>query len=279
MNTHFRSNRTRTHTQRIPRVLALATTLMLGFSARAALTPVPLGTDSGFAVLAGSGITVAGAGDSTTITGDIGSDPTPAITGLGNVVLNGVNQSDDAVAQGAQADLQLAFGNAAGRPATMTFAPVSDLGGLTLAAGVYNDPTSFGLTGNLTLDAQGNPNAVFIFQTGSTLVTAADSAVVLIDGAQAGNVFWEIGSSATLGADSEFTGNLLALTSITLGTGAAVDGRLLALNGDVTLDGNTLAIPTVPDAAATLPTLGFALALLIVLGRRKAAGLTPCRAR
>ena len=220
----------------------------LGFAAAVTFLPhdaaalpstVNLGTDSSFAVLAGSGITVAGAVNSTTITGDIGSFPTPSITGLQNVVLNGVNQAGDAVTQQGKTDLVTAYNDAAGRSATTSYGPIFDLGGQTLAPGVYHDPSSFGITGTLTLDAHGDPNAVWIFQAGSTLITASDSVVSLIDGAQACHVFWQVGSSATLGTGTDFVGNILALTDITLDTSATVDGRLLAQNGAVTLDSHS----------------------------------------
>jgi hypothetical protein len=256
--------------KRIPLSLVFAVAVtFLPRNAPAIPSMVNLGSASGFAVLAGSGITVAGAVNSTTITGDIGTYPTPAITGLGNVVLNGTDQAGNAVAQNAQHDLTTAFNGAANRPANVTYTPISDLGGLTLAPGVYYDSSSFGLTGTLTLDAQGNPNAVFIIQARSTLTTASDSAVVLIGGAQAGNVFWVVGSSATLGTATDFMGNILAFTSISLDTGATVDGRLLAENGAVTLDGNTITLPvdsfsSVPDSGGTLLLLGFGMAMLLV---------------
>ena len=241
---------------------------------------VDLGSASSFGVLAGAGITVAGAVNSTTINGNIGTFPTTSITGLGNVVLNGINHAGDSVTQNAKNDLSTAFSAAAGQSATLSYTPASDLGGLTLTAGVYADPTSFGLTGTLTLDAQGNPNAVFIIQAGSSLTTASGSSVILINGAKANNVFWVVGSSATLGADTDFTGTILASTSITADTGAAIDGSLLAENGTVTLDDNTVTVPTeevvssVPDVYATLPLLGFALASLSVLPRRWRLGKT-----
>src|SRR6185369_13168139 len=127
---------------------------------------IPLLSATSFAVLAGAGITVAGAVNSTTITGDIGTFPTPSITGLGNVVLNGVNHAGDAVTQTAKNDLVTAYNDAAGRPPTTTYNPIFDLGGQTLPPGVYRDPTSFGITGTLTLDAGGDQNAVWIFQAG-----------------------------------------------------------------------------------------------------------------
>jgi hypothetical protein len=134
--------------------------------------------------------------------------------------------------------LTTAYNTAAAQAPTGTVS--ADLGGQTLTPGVYNSATSLGLTGALTLDAQGNANAVFIFQAGSTLTTASASSVNLVNGAQACNVFWQIGSSATLGTASTFRGSILALTSITATTGATVDGRLLARNGATTLDSNTV---------------------------------------
>jgi Ice-binding-like len=252
--------------------VALAVTF-LHQSAMAIPATVDLGSDSSFAVLAGSGITVAGAVNSTTINGDIGTFPTTSITGLANVILNGANQAGNSVTQNAQNNLVSAFNDAAGRAATMTYAPVSDLGGLTLTSGVYKDPTSFGLSGTLTLNGQGNPNTVFIIQAGSTLITASGSSVVLINGAQACHVFWEVGSSATLGTDSDFVGNILASASITADTGATVDGRLLAETGAVTLDNNTITEAVcspaagVPDTASTLLLLGSGLVTLFVFKR------------
>jgi uncharacterized repeat protein (TIGR01451 family) len=134
--------------------------------------------------------------------------------------------------------LTAAYNDAAGRtPATSVS---GDLGGRTLTPGAYNSASSLGLTGTLTLDAQGDPNGVFIFQMGSTLITASASQVVLTGGAQAANVFWQVGSSATLGTNSTLSGNILALTSITATTGATIHGRALAINGAVTLDSNTI---------------------------------------
>ena len=223
-----------------------------------------LGSADSFAVLAGSGITVAGAVNSTTITGDIGTFPTPSITGLGNVVLTGVNHADDAVTQNAKNDLLVAYNDAAGRSATTSYGPIFDLGGLTLTPGVYKDPSSFAITGTLTLDAGGDTNAVWIFQAGSTLITGAGapgnpgSSVVLINGAQACHVFWQVGSSATIGTYSDFVGNILALTSITVNTGASLSGRALALNGAVTLDNNLIAVPIcVPASGSQAPGLTY----------------------
>ena len=140
--------------------------------------------------------------------------------------------------QQAEIDLTTAYNDAAGRFTVNIVA--GDLVGLTLIPGVYKSTSSLGLNGTVTLNAQGNPNAVFIFQIGSTLTTGSGSNVNLINGAQACNVFWQVGSSATLGMNSTFKGNILALTSITVTTNATVDGRLLASNGAVTLDSNTI---------------------------------------
>lgn len=214
-------------------------TAILALSAPGAVEAqsVDLGVADGFAVLAGSGITNEG---STTITGDIGTFPTTSITDNGAITLLGVNHGGDAVTQQAKADLVTAYNTAAGLAPTGTIT-AGTLGGLTLVPGVYNDGGfSLGLTGTLTLDAQGNPDAVWVFQTGSTLITASGSSVVIINGGQACHIFWQVGSSATLGTTSTFQGNVMALTSITAATGASVVGRLLARNGAVTLDTNTI---------------------------------------
>ena len=201
---------------------------------------VLLGTAETYAVLAGS--TVTSTGD-TTVDGDLGVSPGSAVTGFPPGILsNGVFHVADAPAIQAQVDLVAAYNDVAGRGVDATLA--AGLGGTTLTPGVYDSAdTTFGITGTLTLDAQGDANAVFIFQAGSTLTTASGSDVVLINGAQAGNVFWQVGSSATLGTDSTFAGSILALTSITLTTGANVEGRVLARNGAVTMDSNHVGLP------------------------------------
>lgn len=212
---------------------------------------VNLGMATNFAILAGSGITNTGP---TTINGDVGTFPTTTETGFGTVTIIGTNHVGDAVTQGAKTDLVTAYNDAAGRiPATTKS---GDIGGQTLAPGVYNSSSSLGITGTLTLDAQGDPNAVFIFQIGSTLTTASSSSVVLINGAKACNLFWQVGSSATLGIGSTFQGTILALTSITATTGVVVNGRLLARNGAVTLDTNSV---TVTICAAPTPQRGISL--------------------
>ncbi|WP_171060232.1 ice-binding family protein [Streptomyces montanus] len=196
---------------------------------------VPLGTADSFAVLAGETVTNTG---SSTITGNVGVHPGKAVTGFPPGTVNGSIHRGDALAKQAKTDLTTAYNNAAGQPYDASVS--DDLGGRTLKPGVYRASSSIGLTGTLTLDAEGDPNAVWIFQVGSTLTTASASRVRLINGAAPCNVFWKIGSSATLGTGSTFVGNILALTSITVTTGVTIDGRALARNGAVTLDDDTI---------------------------------------
>jgi RNA polymerase sigma factor (sigma-70 family) len=195
----------------------------------------PLVMPSGFSVLAGAGVTNTGP---STLSGDIGSFPTVAITGLASLTIGGSNHGADAVTQQAKTDLVTAYDTAAHAGSTSAIA--ADLGGRTLAPGVYTSASSIGLTGVLTLDAHGDPNAVFVFQAGSTLTTASASRIDLANGAQSCNVYWQVGSSATLGTGSTFRGSIIALTSITVTTGVTVDGRVLARNGAVTLDSDTI---------------------------------------
>jgi hypothetical protein len=203
----------------------------------AAQAPVPLGEADTYAVLAGT--TVFNSGP-TVVNGDLGVSPSAAIVGFPPGVVNGATHSADADAAAAQVDLTTAYLNAAGQPSTATIP--TQLGGTALPPGVYESPAGdFNITGTLTLDAQGNRDAIFIFKTASTLVTAAgNSNVALIGGARSCNVFWQVGSSATLGTNTVFRGNILALTAITATTGAIVDGRLLARNAAVTMDSNTV---------------------------------------
>ncbi|MFC4536496.1 ice-binding family protein [Sphaerisporangium dianthi] len=219
---------------------AAAVLIAVPSSTNAAQTPVQLQTARAFAVMAGSTVTNTGA---TTVTGDLGLSPGTAVTGFPPGTVTGTIHAADATAAQAQADLTTAYTDAAGRTPTATVA--TQLGGTTLTPGVYNSAAgTFAITGNLTLDAQGDPTAVFIFQAASTLITASAGTVTLTGGAQAHNVFWQVGSSATLGTDSSFAGNILALTSITLTTGTSLTGRALARNGAVTLDTNAIVKPT-----------------------------------
>ena len=220
-------------------LLPLLAALVLASTAQAQAGPPPvlLGTADSFAVLGGSTITNTGP---SVINGDLGLHPGTSVTGFPPGTVNGTQHISNAVAQQAKTDLTTAYNDAAGRPLSATLAP--DIGGQTLTAGIYRTGSvpSLGLTGNLTLDAQGDPRAVFIFQVASTLTTATASSVSLINGAQACNVFWQVGSSATLGTSSVFRGNILALTSISVNNGVTVDGRLLARNGAVTLINDTV---------------------------------------
>jgi len=216
----------------------------------AAQPKVDLGLATPFAVLAGSGITNTGPTTASGTNGaDFGSSPTGTFTGEASVTTSGTKYTAvDAAVTSAKADLLTAYNDAAGRiPATTITA---DLGGQTLVQGVYNAAESIGLTGVLTLDGENDPGAVFIFQAGSTLTTASSSSIVLIRGAQACNVFWQVGSSATFGTGSSFIGHVMALTSITATTNATFQGQLLAINGAVTLDTNTI----VNDACEVSPT-------------------------
>jgi hypothetical protein len=204
-------------------------------SAHAAPAPVDLGTAAGFSVLGASTVTNTGP---TAISTDLGVSPGTAVTGFPPGTVGGTIHAADAAAAQAQTDLTAAYNDAAGRTPDSTVS--GDLGGQTLAPGVYNSTSSLAVTGTLTLDGQGDPNAVFIIQMGSTLTTASASAVNLINGAQACNVFWQVGSSATLGTGSAFSGDILAQVSITVTTGVSITGRALARAGAVTLDTNTV---------------------------------------
>lgn len=232
----------------IASIAAFGVLVALPGHAQAAVSPVPLGTADSFVVLAGAGVTNTGP---TSLHGDLGTHPTTAITGAGSLTVTGTNHAGDGVTRRAKTDLVAAYNAAAGRGPT---SPISgNLGGRTLKAGVYNSGSSIGLTGALTLDAARDPNAVFVFQAGSALTTASGSRILLRNGARSCNVFWQIGSSATLGTGSSFVGTIMSMQSITATTGAKVIGRALARNGAVTLDTNTITRPT-PCSASTTST-------------------------
>ena len=221
-------------------------------TAGAAASAVGLGSATTFGVLAASTVTNTGA---STVNGSLAVSPGTAITGFPPGLVSGTTHSADAVAGQAQTAAHTAYNDAAGRPIDAVIS--SDLGGQTLVAGVYGGAT-LALNGTLTLDGKGDPNSVFILQAGSTLTTATNSSVALIGGAQSCNVFWKVGSSATLGTGTTFRGTILALASITLTTGTSILGRAFALTGAVTMDTNTVSVPscTVAPPPTTTTTLG-----------------------
>ncbi len=242
--------------------------------------PVTLGSTSTFAVLAGSTVTNSGP---TVVNGNLGLSPGSAVTGFppGSVALPYTMQVANPVAVLAQSDLTTAYNDAAtpnrdGGPVTTV---AGDLGGQTLGPGLYNSATTLSITGTLTLN--GSATSIFIFQMGSALTTAVGSQVVLTGGAQAANVFWQVGSSATINAGSIFVGTILAQASISFGTGAALDGRALARTGAVTLLSNTITQPGPPVTGApgaltvvcpnSAAELGIAYSSLVVADGRHAA--------
>jgi hypothetical protein len=229
-------------------VAALGTVTLLGFASlpSSAATAIDLGAATPYAVVAGTTITNTG---SSVVSGDIGLSPGTSITGFPPGNVTGTTNAADALSLGAQTSSTAAYGVAASSSPFSTVAG-GTLGG-TLAPGVYQSASALALNGTVTLDGGGNPDAVFIFQAGSTLTTASGSVVVLEDGAQACNVFWQVGSSATLGTGTSFAGTILALASVTADTGATVQGRLLAQTGAVTLDDNTITVPTCALATTT----------------------------
>jgi Ice-binding-like/Putative Ig domain len=247
---------------RVAHVVAAAALFLL--AAIPVHAQISLGTAQSFGVLGGSTVTNTGV---STVNGNVGVSPGTAVTGFPpGVVVGGAIHSNDAVAVQAQNDLTTAYNNIAATPCTVDLTG-QDLGGLTLTPGVYCFATSAQLTGALTLNALGNPNALFLFKIGSTLTTASGSTVTVINGGTScDRVFWQVGSSATIGTGTSFAGDILALTSITMTTGANTSGSLLARNGAVTLDTNNVntcgpnICPIVTVNPATLPdgTVGAA---------------------
>ena len=230
-----------------------------------------------FAVLAGTTVTCAGA---STITGDVGVSPGSAIVGFPAPCTDvGTLHSADAPAAAAQAELTAAYTTLAGLPCAATIGP--NLAGLTLTQGVYCvGAAASNLTGTLTLDAQGNADAVFVFLMSSTLITSPGATVSLVNGANACAVEWQVSSSATIDVGTTFVGNILALTSISMNNGASLTGRALARNGAVTLDANTVSFaacgatagaggvppPFPPAGVPTLPDLVKWVLFAVLLG-------------
>ncbi len=235
----------------------IAVPLAIGSKAHAAIVPtVSLATAANYSVLGGSTVTNTGP---SVLDQSLGVWPGSSVIGFPPGIVNapGTIEVTTAAALQAQSDLTAAYLDAKARPLDAT--TTADLVGLTLQGGVYAASAQgpLGLSGTLVLDGGGDPNTVFIFQTDSTLITGSGSTVSLINGAQECNVFWQVGSSATLGTGSVFAGNILALTSVTATTGATVHGRALARNGAVTLDTNVFTTPTCDlTPVATTTTTG-----------------------
>lgn len=237
-----------------------------------AQTAPSLGTAESFAVLGASTVTNTGA---SVVTGDLGLHPGTSVTGFPPGIVNGTIHVANSVALTAQTSLVAAYTALANAPFDVNLTG-QDLGGLTLTPGVYRFDSSAQLTGVLTLNGQANSASVFIFQIGSSLTTASNASVSFINGGSPCNVFWQVGSSATLGTTTSFVGNLLALTSITLNSGTSLQGRALADNGAVTLDSNIVdasacltSVPTMPQSMVLVLALGLTSLGWLALRRRR----------
>ena len=256
------ARRTRARGSEATRAVALIISGLLATSGSAvAAQVIALGAAQNFTILGATTVTNTGA---TTITGNLGLSPGTSVTGFPpGVVVNGAIHIGDALANQAHADAFTAYTQLVGEMPTMNLTGV-DLGTLVLTPGVYHFDTSAQLTGTLRLDTGGDPNAAFHFQIGSTLTTGTSSAVVLLGlgGASDPNIFWQVGSSATIGTGTAFNGNILALTSITIVSGANfIDGRALAINGAVTMDTNNVNGVAAPRRDA------FGMATRVIFGR------------
>jgi uncharacterized repeat protein (TIGR01451 family) len=219
------------------------------FSAAEAPT---VGTEQAFAVLGGQTVTNTGP---SVVTGNLGVSPGTAVTGFTgppNGIVTGVIHAADDVALQAQADTTTLYLDLASQPCTADVTG-QNLGGRTLVPGVYCSTSGLQLTGALTLDAGGVSGAVWVFKAGSALITASGSSVLLTNGANPCNVFWQVTSSATIGANTDFVGNIVALTSIALQTNARLSGRALARNGAVTLDSNVVTVPVCNVPVTSIP--------------------------
>jgi hypothetical protein len=232
--------------------IALAMLAVFALPTAAQAAPVGLGTAAPFVVLGGTTVTNVGP---SVLNGNLGVSPGTELEGFGlPAVINGSTHATDEVAAQAQLDLTTAYDAAAGQPVLPTNdLSGTDLGGLKLAPGTYRYNAAALLTGALTLDAEGDPNAEFVFKIGSQLTTESASSVLLINGASPCNVYWQVGSSADLGTTTSFQGSLMALTSISLKSKATVVGRMLARNGQVSLIENTLTRPLCATGPTTPP--------------------------
>jgi hypothetical protein len=253
---HLKMTKTKRNISILSAIALASTGLLLTVAPTSqAATFVSLGTADSFAVLAGSGITNTAA---TTLSGDIGTFPTTTETGFTTLTQTGTNHAGDAITQGAKTDLTTAYNSVAGQTSTSTTGAIA---ATTLTPGVYNSGSSMTFGGNVILDAGGNANAVFIFQAASTITTASATNITIINSGQACNVFYSVGSSATLGTGTHLVGNILAFSSITDDGGAVVNGRLLARNALVTLNNTTVtratctgATPSPTSTATATPT-------------------------
>jgi hypothetical protein len=225
-----------------PKPASPSTTNTQVIPAQSTIQPtVQLAGASTLAVLAGSAISSTGA---TNITGNMGLSPGTSIGGFPPGILVGTQHINDNIATQAKLDLTAAYNDAAGRTATDIVTISGNIGGLTLTPGLYKSTSSLAISsGDLTFNANGNPNAVFIIQIASTLTTTSGRQVFLSGGALASNIFWQVGTSATFGTTSVFKGNVLAMQSITFNTGAKLDGRALARTGAIVMAGNTIKLP------------------------------------
>ena len=257
----------------VPVLVAAGLVALLGGVASAQSS---LGTAQSFAVLGGSTVTNTGP---SVLTGDLGVSPGATITGFPPGTRTGTTHLADAVALQAQNDVTTQYNALASAACTLDLTG-QDLGGKTLTSGVYCFSSSAQLTGPLTLNAQGNANATFVFKIGSTLTTASASSVTLINGGNPCGVAWQVGSSATLGTTTSFSGNLIALSSITLNTGANITGRALARNAAVTLDTNNISFASCSAGGGPppVPTLST-WAMIALTGLLTLAGVVTLRRR